>query len=171
MSTDDLHLEIDQTSTPSPPQTVARSCKPRKRKTREDSDEDYEPPASSRLGRKSIKMSSSSQWDSDNSSDDDDEEVEMPKSRRGRPPKRRNMSISSDSSKDCDALRYRELRDKNNEASRRSRLKRKMKELSLEKEAAELEDKNVKLRTQVEQLEKTVNNFRNNLFKIIMSNK
>lgn len=118
-------------------------------------------------------MSSSSQCDSDNSSDDDDdddEEVKIPKSRRGRPPKR-NMSISSDSSKDCDAVRYRELRDKNNEASRRSRLKRKMKEMTLEKEVVQLEEKNVKLKTQVEELEKTVNNFRNNLFKIIMSNK
>lgn len=119
-------------------------------------------------------MSTSSQCDSDNSNsdddDDDDDEVEIRKVRRGRPPKR-NMSISSDSSKDCDAVRYRELRDKNNEASRRSRLKRKMKEMSLEKEATELEEKNVKLKTQVEELEKTVNNFRTNLFKIIMSNK
>lgn len=118
-------------------------------------------------------MSTSSQCDSDNSNsddDDDEDEMEMRKARRGRPPKR-NMSISSDSSKDCDAVRYRELRDKNNEASRRSRLKRKMKELSLEKEATDLEEKNVKLKTQVEELEKTVNNFRTNLFKIIMSNK
>lgn len=162
VSTDDLNLDIDQ-SIPSPPQTVARSIKSRKRKTRDDSDEDYEPP--SRIGRKSIKISTSKvQWESDDSSDED----ESPKSRRGRPPKR-NMSISSDSSKDCDAMRYRELRDKNNEASRRSRLKRKMKEMTLEKEAMDLEERNVKLKTQVEELEKTVNNFRNNLFKIMLN--
>lgn len=162
VSTDDLNLDIDQ-STSSPPQTVARSFRSRKRRTREDSDEDYEPP--SRIGRKSIKLPTSKiEWESDCSSDED----ETPKSRRGRPPKRK-MSISSDSSKDCDAVRYRELRDKNNEASRRSRLKRKMKEMSLEKEVVDLEEKNVKLKTQVEELEKTVNNFRNNLFKIMLN--
>lgn len=162
-------MEVDQASTPSPPQTVARSYKPtrNKRKIREDSDEDYEPP--SRVGRKSIKITSWHDTDNSSSDDDDDHEDETtPKSRRGRPPKR-NMSISSDSSKDCDAMRYRELRDKNNEASRRSRLKRKMKEMGLEKEAMELEERNIKLKTQVEELEKTVNNFRNNLFKIMLS--
>lgn len=86
---------------------------------------------------------------------------------RGRPPKR-TESVSSDGSKDSDASKYRELRDKNNEASRKSRLKRKMKELDLETEAGELESKNIKLKAQVEQLEKMVEIFRDNLFKIMM---
>lgn len=157
VTTDDLILDLD--AVPSPP--LHRP--PRKRKLREDSDEDYEPPT--RAGRKSIKLHSKPDLDSDFSSDE--EEVNS-RSRRGRPAKR-NASISSDSSKDCDAARYRELRDKNNEASRRSRLKRKMKEMELEKEAGELEERNIKLKTQVEELEKTVSNFRNNLFKIMLN--
>lgn len=171
VSTEDLNL--DKVSTFSPEQNVTRSHKSsnnRRKRYSDDSDQDYEPPSSSslRLTRKAIKLvPCASQWDSDNFNSDD-EEMEVRKARRGRPPKR-SISVSSDSSKDCDAVRYRELRDKNNEASRRSRLKRKMKEMSLEKEAVKLEKENIQLKTQVEELEKTVNNFRNSLFKIMLS--
>lgn len=177
VSTEDLQLTIPTSTTDSfntelnsvQPQK-GRSHKsigksPRKRRTREDSDEDYVPPA--RMGRKRIKLSSkpSDFSYSDLSSDEEEEEKVV---RRGRPPKRQ-LSVSSESSKDCDAVRYRELRDKNNEASRRSRLKRKMKEMTLETEAEGLEERNIKLKTEVAELERTVNNFRTNLFKIMLS--
>lgn len=43
-----------------------------------------------------------------------------------------------------------------------------MKELDLENESSELESKNIKLKAQVEELEKMVTVFRDNLFKIMM---
>lgn len=170
VSTEDLHLSVPASSTlsqailsPSPPETPLIGKSPRKRRARADSDEDYVPPG--RIGRKKIKITQSPQ----NDETDSDSEDETPRTvKRGRPPKR-HVSVSSDCSRDGEAARYRELRDKNNEASRRSRLKRKMKEMSLEKEAEQLEEKNLKLKTQVSELEKTVNNFRNNLFKIMLN--
>jgi len=87
---------------------------------------------------------------------------------RGRPPRRAD-SVSSDGSKDQDVSRYRELRDKNNEASRKSRLKRKIKDQEYEKEADELHMKNIRLKAQVEELEKMVSTFRDNLFKILVA--
>lgn len=77
--------------------------------------------------------------------------------------------MSSDGSKDQDVSRYRELRDKNNEASRKSRLKRKIKDQEYEKEADELHMKNIRLKAQVEELEKMVSTFRDNLFKILVA--
>lgn len=128
----------------------------RKRKNYDDDDEDYEPPSKQPSSRRKISHYSDS--------DTDSEEESRPRGRpRGRPPKRAE-SVSSDN----DASKYRELRDKNNEASRRSRLKRKYKELELEKEAEELNSKNIKLKAQVEELEKMVTNFRDNLFKIMI---
>lgn len=178
VSTEDLQLTIP-TSTAEASHTASTNAQPqkvrqqktigkslRKRRTREDSDEEYIPP--SRAGRKRIKLSSKPSDFSYTDVSSDEEEEEVKAVRRGRPPKRQ-LSISSESSKDCDALRYRELRDKNNEASRRSRLKRKMKEVDMEKEADELEERNIKLKTEVAELEKTVNNFRTNLFKIMLS--
>lgn len=124
----------------------------RKRKTYDDDDE-YIPPKELReiVG-----------------SDSESEEEAIKKPRpRGRPPKR-SVSISSDCSKESgDASKYRELRDKNNEASRRSRQKRKQKELEMEKEAEILSKKNIQLKAQVSELEKTVKNFRDNLFSIL----
>lgn len=99
-------------------------------------------------------------------SSDDEEEEEIKPARRGRPPKR-NISISSEDTNGDE--KYREMRDKNNEASRKSRLKRKLKELAHEEEAKGLEDRNTKLKAQVEQLERTVNNFRNNLMQILLN--
>ncbi|XP_068908814.1 biorientation of chromosomes in cell division protein 1-like 1 [Tenebrio molitor] len=132
------------------------SSKLRKRKLKryEDDDEDYVPPSKRSATIREVSIDSS----------DSESEAEQSRSRKGRPP-RRTSSISSDHS---DASKYRELRDKNNEASRKSRLKRKMKEMTLQKEADELYEKNVKLKAQVEEYERMVNNFRNNLFKIML---
>lgn len=88
--------------------------------------------------------------------------------RRGRPPKR-NISISSESTNaDNEVSRYRELRDKNNEASRRSRLNRKMKEISLEQEADDLDVRNRKLKVQVHEMERQVNTLRQNLMQMLL---
>ncbi|CAH1111065.1 unnamed protein product [Psylliodes chrysocephalus] len=144
---------------------------PRKRRSKpdeDDDDEDYVPPTkkSNTYRKKSRVIQEYSE------SDSEEEEDDRPRKKaRGRPPKRRTESISSDCSlgRDGDGSKYRELRDKNNEASRKSRLKRKTKELILEQEADELNIKNIKLKAQVEELEKMVNNFRDNLFKIMIN--
>ncbi|CAG4982695.1 unnamed protein product [Parnassius apollo] len=86
--------------------------------------------------------------------------------RRGRPPKRRESTVSSVCSMDDSSsvstheLRYRELRDKNNEASKRSRMNRKLKELQMEQLAIELEERNKKLRIRAEILEDTTKKLR-----------
>lgn len=133
----------------------------RKKRLPDDDDEDYVPP-SERNAHKRLAIE-------DISDSDSDIEIErkVKTKPRGRPPKRTG-SISSDCSKDSDASKYRELRDKNNEASRRSRLKRKLKEQELEGEADELYSKNIKLKAQVEELEKLVTKFREDLFKIMI---
>lgn len=72
------------------------------------------------------------------------------------------MSNTSDKSK------YRELRDKNNEASRKSRLNRKMKDLQIEQESTALAERNLKLKAEVQQLEKLVSSMRENLMQILL---
>ena len=145
-------LNIDQIDAIAP--TKLRKRRSKRYDDDDDDDEDYVPPT---------KRPTSSKKESVVSSDSESED-ELPRSKRGRPP-RRTSSISSDHS---DATKYRELRDKNNEASRKSRLKRKMKEMTLQKEAEELYEKNVKLKAQVKEFERMVNNFRQNLFKIML---
>lgn len=142
---------------------VARK-RPRKKRLPDDDDEDYVPPSERTAAKKRL----IAEDDSDSDFEDDVEVERKAKAKtRGRPPKRTG-SISSDCSKDSDASKYRELRDKNNEASRRSRLKRKLKEQELENEADELYSKNIKLKAQVEELEKLVTKFREDLFKIMI---
>lgn len=142
---------------------IARK-RPRKRRLPDDDDEDYVPPSERIAAKKRLP----SEGYSDSDSDDEVEfERKVKNKTRGRPPKRTG-SVSSDCSKDSDASKYRELRDKNNEASRRSRLKRKLKEQELESEADELHSKNIKLKAQVEELEKLVTKFREDLFKIMI---
>lgn len=136
----------------------------------DDDDEDYLPPTKK---KSTVRLTD---IDIEDSNSSDDSEYETKKSvrktktskPRGRPPKRAD-SVSSDMSRDPDVSKYRELRDKNNEASRKSRLKRKMKEIEYEQEADELRSKNIRLKAQVEELEKMVSTFRNNLFKILVN--
>lgn len=89
---------------------------------------------------------------------------DAPKSRRGRPPKTRRDStlstISNNSSVSNHEMKYRELRDKNNEASKRSRMNRKLKELQMEQLADDLEEKNKKLRVQAVMLTQRINELR-----------
>lgn len=97
-------------------------------------------------------------------SDRDSDEDYIP----SKPLRKRTRRISSDSSKDSGRVsKYRELRDKNNEASRKSRLQRKLKEQQMETELQELESKNVRLKAKADEMKRMVDNFRSNLFKIM----
>lgn len=96
------------------------------------------------------------------------ENTTVPVARRGRPPKSRTNSISSE---DTDSSKYRELRDKNNEASRRSRINRKVREANMEKEANELERQNIRLTAQVKELDRLVSRMRDALLTTVLKNK
>ncbi|CAH1635587.1 unnamed protein product [Spodoptera littoralis] len=102
----------------------------------------------------------------------------QPKARRGRPPKRRESTVSSvcsvdenSSSISTQEFKYRELRDKNNEASKRSRMNRKLKELQMEQLADELEEKNKKLRVRADILEEMTKRLKNELMSAILKSK
>ncbi|KAG7309959.1 hypothetical protein JYU34_004474 [Plutella xylostella] len=77
------------------------------------------------------------------------------KARRGRPPKRRDSNVSSICSAGPSSTpdKYREVRDKNNEASKRSRMNRKLKELQMEQLALDLEERNKRLQVRADVLE------------------
>ncbi|XP_031783834.1 uncharacterized protein LOC100122625 [Nasonia vitripennis] len=60
---------------------------------------------------------------------------------------------------------YRETREKNNEASRKSRMNKKAKEMEMSKRAVELEKDNRILKMKVEELEKLVSSMRNALLR------
>ncbi|XP_013194050.1 uncharacterized protein LOC106137702 [Amyelois transitella] len=96
--------------------------------------------------------------------------LEKTKARRGRPPNRRMSIVSSTGSVDDNAsnlsnqeMKYRELRDKNNEASKRSRMNRKLKELQMEQLADELEEQNKKLKVRANILEEMTVKLKNAL--------
>ncbi|XP_047998377.1 uncharacterized protein LOC125235812 isoform X2 [Leguminivora glycinivorella] len=97
---------------------------------------------------------------------------QLTRARRGRPPKRRDSAVSNacseNSSMSTQDMKYRELRDKNNEASKRSRMHRKLKELQMEQEADELEEKNKKLRVQAGILEEMAKRLKDALLTSIM---
>ncbi|OWR55202.1 chorion b-ZIP transcription factor [Danaus plexippus plexippus] len=84
------------------------------------------------------------------------------KARRGRPPKRRESDVSavSENSSSTHEISYRKLRDKNNEASKRSRMNRKLKELQMEQMAVDLEERNKRLRIRAELLEEATKKLR-----------
>ena len=60
---------------------------------------------------------------------------------------------------------YREVREKNNEASRKSRMNKKAKEVEMSKRSLELEKDNRILKMKVEELEKLVSSMRNALLR------
>lgn len=71
----------------------------------------------------------------------------------------------SDSEDDTALAQYRECREKNNEASRRSRMNKKAKESEMARRATELERDNKILKMKVEELEKLVTSMRNALLR------
>ncbi|KAK9878948.1 hypothetical protein WA026_003769 [Henosepilachna vigintioctopunctata] len=154
-----LSAQIKEESLIIQPETLKKKSRKRKKY---DSDDDYVPPITIRIGKKTAKI-----VETDSESDEDYVPVSNLKLCKER--SRRISSLSSESSKDSNGVsKYRELRDKNNESSRKSRLKRRVKEQEMELEAQELENKNVKLKTEVEQLQRVVDNLRSNLFQIMI---
>ncbi|CAG9787330.1 unnamed protein product [Diatraea saccharalis] len=102
----------------------------------------------------------------------------LKKAKRGRPPKRRVSTVSSicsvdenSSSVSTHETNYRKLRDKNNEASKRSRMNRKLKELQMEQLALELEEKNKKLQIKADILEDMTKRLKDALMMAILQNK
>lgn len=77
----------------------------------------------------------------------------------------RKRYYESDSEDDMALSQYRECREKNNEASRRSRMNKKAKESEMSRRATELERDNKILKMKVEELEKLVTSMRNALLR------
>ncbi|XP_077268732.1 uncharacterized protein LOC143900867, partial [Temnothorax americanus] len=78
---------------------------------------------------------------------------------------RKRYYEESDSDDDVALSQYRECREKNNEASRRSRMNKKAKESEMTKRATDLERDNKILKMKVEELEKLVTSMRNALLR------
>lgn len=83
--------------------------------------------------------------------------------------RKRLLSQESDSEEDEEEEEegggYRETREKNNEASRKSRMNKKAKEMEMAQRASELEKDNRILKMKVEELEKLVTSMRNALLR------
>lgn len=79
--------------------------------------------------------------------------------------RKRYYEESEDSEDDIALSQYRECREKNNEASRRSRMNKKAKESEMSVRATELERDNKVLKMKVEELEKLVTSMRNALLR------
>lgn len=79
--------------------------------------------------------------------------------------RKRYYEESEDSEDDVALSQYRECREKNNEASRRSRMNKKAKESEMSVRAIELERDNKVLKMKVEELEKLVTSMRNALLR------
>ncbi|XP_014289288.1 uncharacterized protein [Halyomorpha halys] len=112
--------------------------------------------------------------------DDDDEESEewFPSSGKGKkvggPGRRRRRKTSSLDSSDGGGGgnihdRYRALRDRNNEASRRSRLNRKQRDLEMRRHKTDLEKKNVELKVKADRMESLVKDMRAILLRTVRS--
>lgn len=134
--------------------------------------------------RRSTKYSISELTESDDDEDRDDgdedydhyeEETSRRRSTNSRKRSRSTTSESSCASKkikeepvNSNSDRYRELRDKNNEASRRSRQNRKDKEKDMFRSLEDAERKNVQLKARAEELEKLVNSLRQLLLQVVL---
>ncbi|XP_076761366.1 uncharacterized protein LOC143429587 [Xylocopa sonorina] len=91
--------------------------------------------------------------------------VEKPYSRARREKSMRKRYIDSDSDEQPFVSHYRESREKNNEASRKSRMNKKAKETEMATKAIELERDNRILKMKVEELEKLVTSMRSALLR------
>lgn len=90
-------------------------------------------------------------------------EKERTSSRAKRESSERKRYYESDSDEDVVLSQYRESREKNNEASRKSRMNKKAKESEMAMRAIQLEKDNKVLKMKVEELEKLVTSMRNAL--------
>lgn len=88
--------------------------------------------------------------------------------RRGRPPKTESTPISPSQLKHLNEtdLRYFQMRNKNNEASRRSRVNRKDREQQIEDEGQELESKYLELTNMEASLERDCKKWKNAVMKL-----
>ncbi|OAD57347.1 hypothetical protein WN48_02238, partial [Eufriesea mexicana] len=91
--------------------------------------------------------------------------IEKPYNRVRRERSTRKRYVESDSEDQPFVSHYRESREKNNEASRKSRMNKKAKETEMAKKALELERDNRILKMKVEELEKLVTSMRSALLK------
>lgn len=127
--------------------------KKRPRRDTEDSDEEYTPYTDTHRPRKITRKAPKK--DIKQMIQALEGAQQQPK-KRGRPPGRRQSvisTVSNNSGASTHEVKYRELRDKNNEASKRSRMNRKLKELQMEQLADELEERNKKLKIRADLLE------------------
>lgn len=123
-------------------------------------------------------LTTSDDEDRDDNDEDYDHYKEETSRRRFTNPRKRSRSTTSESSCASKKIkeepvnsnndRYRELRDKNNEASRRSRQNRKDKEKDMFKTLEDAERKNVQLKARAEELEKLVNSLRQLLLQVVL---
>ena len=81
---------------------------------------------------------------------------------------RRYSTCSSEDLTQLESEKYRELRNKNNEASRRSRANRKSREVEMKNHAAKLEAENRRLKVKAEEMEKLVKRLRDCLMQLVL---
>lgn len=143
------------------PTPSEESAKPSRRRrtpsSKYDSDEDFTLPV-----KKSRKRSAAPIIEEDD--DDDDEDQVKRKKPRAAVERRGERTVSTSSESD----RYRELRDRNNEASRKSRLTRKAREVELAQQAEVLTKDNRILKVKVEEMENLVKKLREALLQSMM---
>lgn len=84
------------------------------------------------------------------------------------PQKKRKLSTTSEDSSVYTDDKYRELRDKNNEASRRSRMNRKSREVEMKIQAEELEATNSALKSKADELQRLVDRLRATLMEVMV---
>lgn len=139
---------------PSTSDELQKSTRRRRSSSKYDSDEEFTLPV-----RKSRKRSVTTIIE------EDEEESTDAKPKKPRTTvKRAERTVSSSSETD----RYRELRDRNNEASRKSRLTRKARENELGKQAEILTKENMVLKVKVEEMENLVKKLRDALLQSMM---
>lgn len=81
---------------------------------------------------------------------------------------RRYSNCSSEDLTQLESEKYRELRNKNNEASRRSRANRKSREVEMREYADKLETENRRLKVKAEEMETLVKTLRNCLMQLVL---
>lgn len=101
-----------------------------------------------------------------------DDSFVAPKKRRGRPAKPVSALLDPNeiAALSNEEQKYRELRNKNNEASRRSRLNRKVHETQLDREANELMEDYRRLEVQEQKLVKRCERWRQAVFQLALIN-
>lgn len=103
--------------------------------------------------------------------EDDDDDISVNSSVSDSVKFKRSRRLSNCSSEDLTQLeseKYRELRNKNNEASRRSRANRKNREVEMREHAFKLEAENRRLKFKAEEMEKLVKRLRNCLMQLVL---